>query len=186
MKLLAAKEWNKVFYENGYKHRIKVRAELVHLEGNSSPYFSITGEVDRQAKNNRWMQEKCGCIHDDIIKHFPQLQPLVDVHLSDEDGVPMHAYANAGYWAGHCKIQPEKDTEMLAKHLRISPKLADDMMDYIINFWGEFDEITTPSMAWEATCGDYSLPEQWKQQAEAALELLNKIGERNKILQMGK
>ncbi len=177
MKLLAAKKWNKVFYANGEKYLIDVRSELVHRDGNASPYFSIGGDIFRIAKNGRKVWEAGGCIHEEIIKHFPQLQPLVDVHLSDEDGVPMHAYANAGYWAGHCKIQPEKDTEMLAKHLRISPKLADDMMDYIINFWGEFDEITTPSMAWEATCGDYSLPEQWKQQAKAALELLNKTEE---------
>jgi hypothetical protein len=186
MKLLAAKEWNKVFYENGYKHRIKVRAELVHLDGNSSPYFSITGEVDRQAKNNRWMQEKCGCIHDDIIKHFPKLQPLVDIHLSDENGVPMHAYANAGYWAGHCKIQPEKNTDILAKHLRVSKDQANEMTTYINHHYGEFDKITTPESAWENTCQDFDLPKQWSAEAEAALELLNKIGERNEILQMGK
>jgi hypothetical protein len=39
MKLLAAKEFNKVFYacDNGKatKHRMKVRAELVHLDGNA-------------------------------------------------------------------------------------------------------------------------------------------------------
>lgn len=177
MKLLAAKEWNKVFYENGYKHRIKVRAELVHLEGNASPYFSITGEVDRQAKNNRWMQEKCGCIHDDIIKHFPKLQPLVDIHLSDENGVPMHAYANAGYWAGHCKIQPEKNTDILAKHLRVSKEKANEMTTYINHHYGEFDKITTPESAWANTCQDFDLPKQWAAEAEAALELLNKIGE---------
>jgi len=177
MKLLAAKEWNKVFYENGYKHRIKVRAELVHLDGNSSAYFSITGEVDRQAKNNRWMQEKCGCIHDDIIKHFPKLQPLVDIHLSDENGVPMHAYANAGYWAGHCKIQPEKNTDILAKHLRVSKDQANEMTTYINHHYGEFDKITTPESAWENTCQDFDLPKQWSAEAEAALALLNKIGE---------
>ena len=177
MKLLAAKEWNKVFYRNGEKHRIKVRAELVHLDGNISPYFSITGEVDRQAKNNRWMEESGGCIHDEIIKHFPQLQPLVDVHLSDDDGVPMHAYANAGYWAGHCQIQPEKNTEMLTKHLRVSKQQANEMTTYIDHYYGEFDKITTPDSAWKNTCQDFDLPKQWAAEAEIALALLNKIGE---------
>jgi hypothetical protein len=50
MELLAAKEWNKVFHENGFKYRIKVRADLIHRDGNSNAYFSITGEVDRRAK----------------------------------------------------------------------------------------------------------------------------------------
>ena len=33
--LLAAKEWNKVFHKDRQKYRIKVRAELVHRDGNS-------------------------------------------------------------------------------------------------------------------------------------------------------
>jgi len=169
--LLAAKEWNKVFQKDGFKHRIKVRAELESL-GGQTPRFSITGQIDRQAKNNRWMEECGGCIHEEILSHFPHLAPLVAVHLADEDGVPMHAYSNAAYWAGHTKYQ-KFDSFKLAKHLRISPKLADDMQDYIINFWGELDEITTPEMAWEGTCSDYSLPEQWKQQAQAAKLLLS-------------
>jgi hypothetical protein len=169
--LLAAKEWNKVFQQDGFKHRIKVRAELRSL-GGQEPRFSITGQIDRQAKNNRWMEECGGCIHEEILSHFPHLAPLVAVHLADEDGVPMHAYANAAYWAGQTKYQ-KLDSYKLGKHLRISPKLADDMVDYIVNFWGEFDDVTTPAMAWEGTCADYSLPEQWKQQAQAAKLLLS-------------
>ena len=175
MNLIAAKSWAKVFVENNQKHRIKVVAELHSFDG-QTPYFSITGEVDRQAKNNRWMPFLSGCIHDEILQHFPQLQLLVDMHLSDEDGVPMHAYENAAYWAGHTKYQ-EFDSFKLAKHLRISPKLADDMFCYMTNFWGEFDEITTPSMAWEGTCNDYQLPEQWKKQAHIAKSMLNAVEE---------
>ena len=171
MSLLAAKEWNKVFQQDGFKHRIKVRAELESLSG-QTPRFSITGQIDRQAKNNRWMEECGGCIHEEILQHFPQLQLLVDMHLSDENGVPMHAYANAAYWAGQTKYQ-KFDEMKLAKHLRISPKLADDMMSYISEYWGVLDEITTPEMAWEGTCADYSLPEQWLEQARAAKAMLN-------------
>jgi hypothetical protein len=45
MKLLAAKQFNKVWFEDGMKHRLIVKSELVHLEGNSNAHFSITGEV---------------------------------------------------------------------------------------------------------------------------------------------
>ena len=171
--LLAAKEWNKVFQKDGFKHRIKVRASLSSL-GGQEPHFSITGEIDRQAKNNRWVEDCGGCIHEEILLHFPHLAPLVAVHLADEDGVPMHAYENAAYWAGHTKYQ-KFDSFKLAKHLRISPKLADDMMDYIINFWGELDDTTTPAMAWQGTCEDYELPKQWMEQAKAAKAMLNSV-----------
>ena len=71
MKLLAAKEWNKVFYADGEKYRLQVRAELIHLDGNSSPYFSIGGDIFRLARNGRKVWESGGCIHEEIVKHFP-------------------------------------------------------------------------------------------------------------------
>jgi len=174
MKLLAAKEWNKMFYENGQKYRIQVRAELVHREGNSNAYFAITGDIIRHAKNGRKVWESCGAIHEDIIKHFPQLQLLVDIHLSDEDGVPMHAYANAAYWAGHDKGY-EKQTDLLAQHLRVSKDQANEMTTYINHHYEEFDKITTAKQAWENTCKDFDLPNYWFEQARLAKALLNEM-----------
>ena len=176
MKLLAAKEWNKVFYEGGQKYRIQVRAELEHLDGNKKPHFSIGGDIYRLAKNGRKVWESGGCIHEKIVKHFPQLQLLVDIHLADDEGVPMHAYENAAYWAGHSKYQ-KLDLPMLAKHLRVSQKLAQEMIDHITEYWGELDEITTPAMAWEGTCIDFGLVEQWVDQAKVAKSMLNVLEE---------
>jgi len=175
MKVLAAREWNKVFTEFNQKHRIKVTAELYSL-GEQAPHFSITGEVDRKANNNRWMPFLSGCIHREVLEHFPELEILTEIHLSDENGVPMHAYANAAYWAGHSGTK-EKDTDMLAKHLRVSREQANEMVTYIDHYYGEFDKITTPESAWKNTCQDFDLPQQWAAEAQAALELLNKIGE---------
>jgi hypothetical protein len=126
MKLLAAKEWNKVFHENGFKYRIKVRADLIHRDGNKKPYFSITGEVDRRAKNNRWVCELAGAIHDEIAKRMPELAPLLLVHLADDNGVPMHAFENAGYWAGQTKYK-QLDLEHVTCfriHLRVTTRLG--------------------------------------------------------------
>jgi hypothetical protein len=47
------------------------------------------------------------------------------------------------------------------------------MMSYITEYWGVLDEITTPAMAWEGTCSDYGLVEQWADQAKAAKAMLN-------------
>ena len=132
MKLLAAKEFNKVFYAcyNGKatKHRMKIRAELVHLDGNKKPYFSITGEVERRAGNNRWVFESGGAIHDQIAQQMPELKPLLLVHLADDNGVPMHAFENAGYWAGQTKYQ-QLDLETLADHLRVTRQEAFEMIN---------------------------------------------------------
>ena len=174
MKLLAAKEWNKVFYQNGHKHRIKVRADLIHRDGNSNAYFSITGEVERRAKNNRWIFESAGCIHEEIVAQLPQLKLLCDIHLSDENGVPMHAYENAGYWAGESKYQT-LDLAMLAKHLRVTEPIASDMLKYIAQYWGDLDDLLPIAKAWEDACERFGLPFQWRQEADAARGMLNQI-----------
>jgi hypothetical protein len=174
MKLIAAKEWNKVFYRDGLKHRIKVQAELVHLGSNLKPHFSITGEVQYQAKNNRWMDDSCGAIHEETLEHFPELQPLVDIHLADDQGVPMHAYANAGYWAGHTKWHPQH-LPTLARHLGTTLKQAEEMVDYVEHYWGELDEVHTPEMAWKDACSHFCMQQQWKIRAKEALAMLNLV-----------
>jgi hypothetical protein len=43
--------------------------------------------------------DSCGCEHDVALLAFPELAPLVDLHLADSDtGEPMHAEANARYF----------------------------------------------------------------------------------------
>jgi hypothetical protein len=74
----------------------KVIGGLNFLKGNAKPYFSITVEQHRKG-----FPEQCqsgGCQHDELLKYFPKFAPLVALHLSDIDGVPMHAEANGWYW----------------------------------------------------------------------------------------
>jgi len=174
MKQLAAKEWNKVFYKSEQKYRIQVRAELVHRDGNSNAYFSITGEVERQAKNNRWMPLLSGCIHEEILEQLPELKPLVLVHLANENGVPMHAYQNAAYWAGQTKYQ-QFDIPNLARLLRVDCQEALEMFEYVEMYWGELDAVTTPAMAWQDACENFGYPIRWKKQADQARKMLNQI-----------
>jgi hypothetical protein len=176
MKLLAAKQFNKVWFEDGKKHRLIVKSELVHLEGNSNAHFSITGEHHYRAKNNRWVLIACGAIHDEIAKQMPELAPLLLVHLADQNGVPMHAYENAGYWAGQTKYQ-QLDLETLADHLRVTRQEAFEMIEYIYHSWGELDSITTPAMAWKDACEHYDLPAKWQQDADAARKMLNQLAQ---------
>lgn len=61
--------------------------------GNGHNTFSITGDVYKAGR-----LESCGCIHDEIAEHFPELAPLIKWHLCSTDG-PMHYVANTVYHA---------------------------------------------------------------------------------------
>jgi hypothetical protein len=54
--------------------------------------FAITAELYRPY--GTWD----GCVHDEIRVFAPELQPFIDVHLANLDGVPMHAVANGWYF----------------------------------------------------------------------------------------
>ena len=78
---------SRIYSENGKDHTIKVKYGWHYLQGNSSPHFSITGEI---------YSGVAGCIHDDIEKRFPELKSLIKWHLCDT-ALPMHYVANAMY-----------------------------------------------------------------------------------------
>lgn len=74
---------------------LTVEAGLHKLQGNDRPYFSVTGHT----------YDAAGCLHDYIRAVWPELQPVIALHLSDDTGWPMHAEANswyqlAGYYGG--------------------------------------------------------------------------------------
>jgi hypothetical protein len=87
---------------------------VVHLQltergdpGELSPVFSVTtdryephGTHSRRSRHRRDRDpDSCGCQHDVALLAFPELAPLVDLHLADsETGEPMHAEANALYF----------------------------------------------------------------------------------------
>ena len=90
-----------------------------------APYFSLTGEVWRCRNGKRAGNDcdRCGMLHEEILKHFPELQPVADLHLSDVNGVPMHAVENGWHWCGGTKYQAF-DAKLLASHLRVSKEEA--------------------------------------------------------------
>ena len=61
--------------------------------GNGHNTFSITGE---HYTNGR--MDSCGCLHDLIARHFPDLAPLIKWHLCSTEG-PMHYIANTVFHA---------------------------------------------------------------------------------------
>jgi hypothetical protein len=66
--------------------------------GNGHNSFSITAEVRTPASNRRNDIEAGGCMHKEIARVFPELEPLLKWHLTSSHG-PMHYIANTIYHA---------------------------------------------------------------------------------------
>ena len=149
--------------------KITVNAELVKINGNDYPYFSLTGEISRNDKRFRDPVITCGAIHDEILSYFPSLAPLATVHLSAADGQPMHAEANARYWAGLSTYPDgspmgEYKPSMLAEHLQADRKTADEVRQGLLK-----------GLPWDRITADLGLIELWSKQAGAARQLLNDV-----------
>lgn len=103
---------------------------LHYIKGNSAPYFSITADGRESGRESFG-----GACHDLIAKKFPGLQDVIDLHLSDMDGVPSYPVANGWYWlagaagglgekyhggSGDFGKNAEECLEILARHLRVT------------------------------------------------------------------
>lgn len=107
---------------DGYKvaRTFRVEGGLHFIRSNGSPHFTLTYTTHRKGFPNQCCSGGAG--HREILKHFPRFADLAALHLSDIDGVPMHAEANGWYWlagalggmgeqfhGGNAKVQHWKD-----------------------------------------------------------------------------
>lgn len=167
---------------------IRVEAGLHYLQGNSLPYFSVTGEIGRGGGRDC---DTCGCIHEEIQGAWPQLTPVIALHLSDSNGAPMHAVANgwyqlaayyggAGerYHAGNSKGHhggqyreptPDESLAAFAEHVRISTEQARELAQQ----WACPDDWAS-SRRWYAQWIEAQRP-RWQAEADAACLLLDKL-----------
>lgn len=79
-----------------------IRAEVRFDDncGNGHNSFAITGDIrDSRYRGSRG-EIAGGCVHDEIAKAFPELEPLTQWHLMATDG-PMHYLANTVYMASN-------------------------------------------------------------------------------------
>ena len=92
--------------EYGPRIRIKVTACLRCHGASQRPYFSVTADIYRRGYTaGNCGLVACGCLHDEIVRHWPDLKPVIALHLCDDRGAPMYTeengwYALAGYYGG--------------------------------------------------------------------------------------
>lgn len=86
-------------FTDAYGIQCRITAKVRYDDGcrNGHNTFSITGDI-QEYRRGRWEEGSGGCIHEEIAKHFPELQHLIKWHLTSSDG-PMHYIANTLYHA---------------------------------------------------------------------------------------
>lgn len=185
--VLAANTWSKLIGGKPYGERkqvqLNVTAQLVKRAGNEYPYYSITGEVKKIDKRYRDPIITAGCIHDIILEHYPELAPLVTVHVSEADGTPIHAEANSRYWCGLSKwadgraMSPRDDygrikIETDADGLEWSPDTLASHLQTDLDTARELREGLKRGLTWDRVTADLGLIDLWSTQAGAARKLL--------------
>lgn len=178
--------------------RMYVHAGLNKLAGNPRPYWSVTADLHEmiRMKNGRLRKGRmvaAGSLHDEIVEHVPELAPIVALHLSDDEGTPMHAVENALHWMGltgqtvpvratrvcdlgheHREVVGERmvpwhvwpeGRPQLCAHLRVTEEQADRLRQYVVDQPGSDRE----AMAWLIRV---ELRQQWLREAAQALAWL--------------
>ena len=91
--------FEKRFENSGGEYMIRAFVRFGDQCGNGHNTFSITGVLSKKNHRGIFREECGGCIHDEIAKYFPRLQPLLKWHLVSTDG-PMHYLSNTIHLAG--------------------------------------------------------------------------------------
>lgn len=161
---------------------LKVEGGLHYLRGNRTPYFSLTCTAHRKGFPEQY--QGGGADHTTILRHWPRFADLAELHLSDVDGVPMHAEANGWYWlAGAAGGLGERfhggngsDAKaaaeclaIFARHCRIGYGEAVAILLRCLAYGHERfgDGVGNPREMWKRICE--SMKPQWKAEAEACI-----------------
>lgn len=106
----------KIYIESGKTYKMNVRISLGDECNNGVCYWSITGEIYEKRRNGRYYEYYYGCIHDEILKRFPEFKTFVNLHLSDYEGTPMFAVDNGFYF------MKKNEHDKAINYLRVTEK----------------------------------------------------------------
>jgi hypothetical protein len=138
----------------GKDKEINVKIRLDDDCNNKVCDFAITAEIYEIAKNGKRVWVAGGCLHEEILKHFPQFAPFVRLHLSNLYGQPMYAVENGIFWL-------KESTEKGAEYLRIPLALA--KMLVIDKGYFKYQLFSL------------GIVDKWKEEADAAIAQLEEL-----------
>lgn len=130
---------------------------LRYIKENGYSYFYATGEKYNLNGGIKKVVE-AECIHDEIVKYFPEFKIFVNIHGNDSYGMPMYMLSNLKFEIDNGKIAAIRRT------LGISEEMAKEM-----TCWGE--EIDYMKYFLEENDIIFSL----RRKAKKAIKLLEKL-----------
>lgn len=151
------KTFSKTFVEDGCTYKIVATAKLNDDCHNNHYDFAITGDITRLQKNGRWVDDRGGCIHEDIAKRFPQLKKFIHLHLCNHLGQPMYPEANGQYHIANSGKQVAMD------YLRITEEEYNALSPFI-----DREERTR----FKCMLFKLGIVDRWKKEADEFIEFL--------------
>jgi hypothetical protein len=146
------------------KEHIYVKIRLNDEYKNGHQDFAITGDIYRAGKPKTDSNHIAGgCIHDDILKAWPEFKIFVDLHLCDCNGIPMYAVENGFYHMNDVGSAMSK--ERFCEYYRITPE--------------QYDSLKTAQNKLQFALALQSLGilEQWDADAKKGIEILEGLTE---------
>jgi hypothetical protein len=166
------------------KRELRALGGLHYIRGNKLPHFCLT-IASWTFVNGIRREDTFGADHEALVAQWPELKPLADLHLSDIDGVPMHAEANGWYWLAGCTEDglqqqyhgsnssfpksKEECLDIFAKYMRISVEGAYIVRHKVLEVAAEFGN--KAAREWFKSYVEEQRP-RWAREAKECIETL--------------
>ena len=151
---------SKFYTQDGENYKINVKIRLNDECKNRICDFAITCNGYRKARNGRWAYNFGGCCHEEILKHFPQFQCFVNLHLCNHYGQPSYPIDNGMYFLR------EKDLSAAMSYLRITEEEAKELKDIAL-----IDD----KIYFASTLYRLGIVDRWQKEADQAREELETL-----------
>lgn len=147
------------YTESGVTYRVNVIAKLADECKNGHSDFSVTAEVYSIKGPERPRLECRGCCHEEVAKAFPELKPIISLHLSNYLGQPLCAVENSMYFL-------KESAQKGADYMRITLEKAESLRTIALLDDKKFFTYQLYALG---------IVDAWKAEAGAAIKLLEDL-----------
>lgn len=151
----------------GEKADIIVKIRLDDECKNGHQDFSIVADIYKHGKRGDKNYIAGGCCHEEILKHFPEFEIFVKLHLCDYTGVPMYAVENGFYHLveGFNNVKPNESNfkAEFCNYYRIKPAQFDILIQ------------SENKIRYALNLQNLGILEQWREEANKAILILEEL-----------
>jgi hypothetical protein len=136
---------SKLINYGGYKKRSRMFVSVRWDDqcGNGRNSFAITADIKQGAHI-----VTCGCLHELIAKHFPEVKHLIKYHLCNAD-MPLHYKANTKYHAANGQLESARNCAIW-QDATLEQLLSDEALDqHLAELMPQFkNDLTNFGLTW--------------------------------------